>query len=350
MHLPINRSYWDSLSEDELKVFVDEIYSHYRLTGFPFHKKTLFEQKQSLKDLDDYLFKKLIIKGNIIQQSMHCLSTAWTYFPHAWEVRCSKMKTPMEVFNDDVLFKELIKKQLKMANFIGDTRIRSRLNNFTGTQSVSNFRPSAARAIYDHFLEPGSCVWDMSCGYGGRLLGAISSPKVGTYIGTDPCKKTYAGLVEMSKNLNCKEPSYYESWDGDEESKEPKIIQLHNIGSEDFLPDKESLDLCFTSPPYFDTEKYDTDVTQSYVKFPTQELWLNGFLMRTVENCLYGLKPNGYLIINIANVRTYKTIEADFLGKIKNYPFTHIDTLKLQLTAMGGKWKYEPVFVFKKRG
>lgn len=351
--LPINCSYWRDFSEEQLEFFADEIFTHYRVAGFPYHCKSLREQKQALRDMGDFFAKNCLIqKDGIIQQTMHCLSTAWTYFPHAWEIRCGKMRTPMEVFNDAASFKKLIRKQLRMATFIGNTRIRSRLNNFTGTQNVSNFRPSAARAIYDEFLETKGRVWDMSCGFGGRLLGALSSPVVGTYIGTEPSLKTYSGLVEMNKNLNVVEPSCYENWWDDEEDLEPKPIKevvLHNMGSEDFLPEKESLDLCFTSPPYFDTEKYDTAPTQSYLRFPTKELWLNGFLMKTIENCYYGLKPNSHLIINIANVKTYKTVENDLLEKMKDLPFKHVKTLQLQLATMGS-FKYEPVFVYKKMG
>ena len=152
--LPINCSYWRDFSEEQLEFFADEIFTHYRIAGFPFHCKSLREQKQALRDMGDFFAKNCLIqKDGIIQQTMHCLSTAWTYFPHAWEIRCGKMRTPMEVFNDAASFKKLIRKQLRMATFIGNTRIRSRLNNFTGTQNVSNFRPSAARAIYDEFLE-----------------------------------------------------------------------------------------------------------------------------------------------------------------------------------------------------
>lgn len=101
----------------------------------------------------------------------------------------------------------------------------------------------------------------------------------------------------------------YECWwsDDDEIGTPRKNVVIHQLGSEDFLPDKESLDLCFTSPPYFNTEEYDTAPTQSYIKFPTPELWFNDFLMKTVENCYYGLKRGAFLIINIANVKSYNT-------------------------------------------
>ena len=58
--------------------------------------------------------------------------------------------------------------------------MRSMLRRYSGTQMVSNFRPTAA-ALYDIFVDKDNplegttagTVWDPSMGYGGRLLGAI---------------------------------------------------------------------------------------------------------------------------------------------------------------------------------
>lgn len=348
---PINRIYWQDFTEEQLEFFVEEIFTHYRTVGFPYHRKSVPVQKQAMKDMDDFCYNNAVINNKgIIKLKMHCISTAWCYFPHAYEIRCSKRKTPMEIFNDDAAFKRLIRKQLKMDNAIGDPSIRKRLANFTGTQGVSNFRPTAARAIYDKYLSEPGRVYDMSCGFGGRLLGALSSPKVKEYIGTEPCQKTVNGLLEINKNLNVIDTSYECWWSDDDEIGTPrKNVVIHQLGSEDFLPDKESLDLCFTSPPYFNTEEYDTAPTQSYIKFPTPELWFNDFLMKTVENCYYGLKRGAFLIINIANVKSYKTLESDLLQGIRRLPFDHVETLKLELAAMGGR-KFEPVFVFRKCG
>ena len=38
-------------------------------------------------------------------------------------------------------------------------------------------------------------------------------------------------------------------------------------GSENFV-EKNNFDLCFTSPPYFDLERYSGEATQSYLKYP----------------------------------------------------------------------------------
>ena len=41
-----------------------------------------------------------------MRQTMHGLGTAGSYFPHMMSVRSGKFRTPMEVFEDDNLFRE----------------------------------------------------------------------------------------------------------------------------------------------------------------------------------------------------------------------------------------------------
>ena len=128
-----------------------------------------------------------------------------------------------------------------------------------------------------------------------------------------------------------------------------KTIKLHKLGSEVYEPKRESLDLCFTSPPYFDTEKYSDEPTQSYIKYPTKEEWINGFLYKTIENCYRGLKGNKYMLINIANTPKYKFIEEETIRISKELGFKQEKTIELTLSiVMGAGYKYEPIFVFKK--
>ena len=128
-----------------------------------------------------------------------------------------------------------------------------------------------------------------------------------------------------------------------------KQIDIYKQGSEDFIPEKESIDLCFTSPPYFDTEKYSGESTQSYIKFPSENEWINGLLKKTIENCYYGLKKNGYMLINIANTPKYKFIEKETVNISNEVGFIKESTVDLILSSVAGKGiKTEPVFVFRK--
>ena len=199
----------------------------------------------------------------------------------------------MEIFNDDEKLKSTIKKtwNFELKHYKGEegreknkfheNRFRQSLKIYTDTQSVSNFRPTIIKLIYEKF--GGDVVWDMSCGWGGRLLGFLITSNTKHYIGTEPSSKTYDGLQKMVKDF-----SYFE-----------KQVDIYKLGSEEYKPKKESLDLCFTSPPYFDTEKYSDEDTQSYKKFPTEDGWVNGFLRKTIQNCYDGLKDNKYMLMNI---------------------------------------------------
>lgn len=76
------------------------------------------------------------------------------------------------------------------------------------------------------------------------------------------------------------------------------------MGSEDFtikdFPQyKGYFDLYFTSPPYFNTEQYSDDESQSYKKFPTYKGWIDGFYRQTIYNACDVLKKDGVFGINI---------------------------------------------------
>ena len=270
-----------------------------------------------------------------IKQTMHGLALCWSYMPHSWKVRCNDMNSPFEAFHKDK--EKVLKKMAQMSHGNTPSGIRKTLRIMTGAQGVSNFRPTAAHAIYNRFLPDGGTTWDMSGGYGGRLLGAIKSQI--NYIATEPATDTVKGLKEIVEdwshisNIFRKVPHF-------------EIVQK---GSEDFLPDKESLDLCFTSPPYFDTEKYSDEETQSYIKFPTQDEWVDGFLRKTIQNCHYGLKPNRYMLINIANVKSFKHLEDTTIWIAEQEGFVLEEAYRLALSKISGNgFKYEPIFVFKK--
>jgi hypothetical protein len=186
----------------EFEELVEEAFLNYRTKGFPHYFLTPEEKFKNLTQLRNYSHSNLIVDGVIIQK-MHGLSLAWCYFPHSWSVQCGSMKTPMQVFDSDVDFKRAIGKRLKYGTGrITDAAIRKAVRSFSGSQGVSNFRPTAAAAIYHTYLPPtGGTVWDMSSGYGGRLLVAIACDRVSRYIGSDPCAPTMAGLRTMAREL-----------------------------------------------------------------------------------------------------------------------------------------------------
>ena len=321
----------------ELEDAVDAVFSYYRKKGYPHYTITKEEKHSHMKALIDFNYDSIFKEGDIIQ-TMHALRLCWSYFPHAWDVKCGNSKfSPTDNFNNDELFKKTISKALKWMKKHGrgvfkENRLRQSLKIYSGVQSVSNFRPTASGVIYKKYGGDG-VLWDMSSGWGGRLVGALASKTIKTYIGTEPSTKTFNGLCQIKDDF-----SYLN-----------KEVKLFCMGSEDFIPEGESLDLCFTSPPYFDTEKYADEETQSYKKFPQKESWGEGFLQKTFQNCYNGLKVGGHMIINIANTTKHKDLEEMTLNYALKVGFKPTERLNLILSSVsGGGYKREPIFVFKK--
>jgi len=158
---------------------------------------------------------------------------------------------------------------------------------------AAQFRPSAAKAIYDHF-QP-ETVLDFSMGWGDRILGAHVSDSVKKYVGIDPNVKLLAGYVEQISNYN--------------KIGKPKKFSLRPACAEDeSLVINDEFDMIFTSPPYFDKEKYDQSDMQSYKKYKGFDSWMQNFLFKTIELRSENLKRGGHLIINISDIYTRKKL------------------------------------------
>ncbi len=169
-------------SDVDIDYAIDVIFSYYRKFGFPQYKITEQEKHIHMKKLVE-LDETKLLDGDIITQTMHCLRLAWSYFPHWVDVKCGSAKlSPKGYFDDDEKLKGIIKKTWKWTlkangqNFT-ENRFRKCLKLYQGSQSVSNFRPTSAKLIYEQYGGDG-VVWDMSCGWGGRLLGALASKRI----------------------------------------------------------------------------------------------------------------------------------------------------------------------------
>ena len=355
---------------------IKEVHDSWKQKGFPYYPTDSKWRNDIFNQLVNFKRDTLVDRRNkVIGQSAHGLNLAWSYMEHAWGIKCGKMKTPMEIWEDEEHLTKGLNKILtgtffmkKPAHMITESDMRSMLRRYSGTQMVSNFRPTAAAAMYDIFVDKDSplegttagTVWDPSMGYGGRLLGAISAGV--NYIGTDPCIPTFEGLEKIR----------------DEYGHSHKSYKLLRQGSETYVPMQNSLDFVFTSPPYFGWEAYGDEPEQSSIKFSTSDMWKEKFLKQTIANAYTGLKPGKYLALNVANTKQYKTFEEDTVDLAKQVGFEHTDTWWLSLsTQQGGSAvstldgdttemkqkqqymgkyerpnipgrKYEPTFIFKK--
>ena len=321
-----------------------KVVKYWQKEGFPYintdkkFRQDKFDAFMKVNDEKSFDFNNRTFKFNNAG-----LSLANSYHPHAFEVRCNDNKCPYDVFNDYEIFSNGIRKVLTGSFFQKRSYeellvqsdqskqiIRGILRRVGGSQMVSNFRPVTASMLYKLFCDENDTIWDMSCGWGGRLLASIKA-KV-NYIGTDPNTQTQKGLKQMVTTFGDTAYNY----------------ELLTMGSEEYRPTKNSLDFAFTSPPYFDTEKYSDEKTQSYLKYSNINTWKEEFLRKTIDNCFYGLKPNHFMALNVANVKSYDTFEKDTKTIAEQVGFKLVDTFDLRLSSQQAEFKSEPIFIFKK--
>jgi hypothetical protein len=157
---------------------------------------------------------------------------------------------------------------------------------------ASQFKPSIAKAFYDYF---GSVnVLDFSAGWGDRLAGFYCGETTKSFVGIDPNSTNhpnYRRQVEFYK----KHQTLFE---------EQKQVELICSPAEDvdYSKYENYFDTIFTSPPYFDVEKYSDEDTQSYKRYTTIDSWNENFLHKTIGKLIPTLKKDGTLAINIADV------------------------------------------------
>ena len=341
-----SESMFDLSASKDLNAEVEKIFRFYRAGGYPSYSCTDYNIRKEYDKLKKFN-EMSIFDGKNIKQSMTGLGVLWVYHPHWIEVVCANEKQSLkELWENDDKLRELIRKTYLWKLKHGEmrwthNRIRQNAKVFMAKQSVSNFRPTVAKLIYNIYGNNGD-VLDMSAGFSGRLFGFFAS-NCNSYTGIEPSEKTYQGLLKMAKDL--------QEIDAFGLFPRSRSVNVYKTGSEIYNPawDK-TFDLCFTSPPYFDTERYSDECTQSYKKYPTLQLWLNGFLKQTIDNCWKYTKPLGYTIINIADTPKYKGLEKSTVDFAKQSGFAHVDTLNMEMSAISkteGR-KTEPIFIFKK--
>jgi SAM-dependent methyltransferase len=323
------------------EAFLDLAVEYWHLRGFPYYELTpqqICRELQLLMQSDP----ERVFRGNTLTSSVTGLRLANYFHPQMWHVRCTRYLSPHETFCLPDRLRAAIAKSMRIwpeRHGARGSTLRRMLRSFSNTVGVSNFRPTAARAIIHRYSPPGGRVLDFSAGYGGRLLGALTLGR--HYVGIDPCKPQVRGLRAMLKTCGS-----YRSL-----AARGEII----LGAaEDLLPHYKtgSFDLVFSSPPYFDREKYGLEPDQSFMRYPTVDRWLESFLRVVLLQSARILRRGGRLVINIG------TVPECLSHSVQEYlrPALRLQkTINLQLAKLPYKrqnakdaFKVEPIFVFQK--
>lgn len=336
--------------EDEIEI----AFNYFRKTGFPYDNLTDYEimaifRKLQAKEIQlerktDLLFDDgytMEITSDSIGQKV-----VNHFHKHIYESQAMGMRSAIQSFGIDKSLRAALKLAIKFGEHVDTDSMRTLLKRVHGTQICSNFRPLAAKTMYEYYCKdiPNARILDMSTGYGGRLLGFLASDLNGAhYFGVDPSERTCKANLEILKFF-----------------KADHLATIIQSPFEDVPQEKlVDIDFMFTSPPYFNKEIYDTDnPTQSMNRYSKYDAWYTQFWKVCINKIVTALKPGGVIAVNIADITTNSKrypLVADTIAEFLSIGLTKLDHIDLVFSTFGKgiseeKNKAEPILVYQKGG
>lgn len=275
-----------------------QIFQELRLSGFPYPVE---KTKEHYIGIIDSLCNADTCKkeDNSFGYSRAGMDICSSYCHQIFSMAANGSKSPIEIFNDDYMLLDCIKRTIKYAKKDSISAVRQGLKTYRGNRCVTIFPPMWAKTILREVCcdRENLSVLDFSCGFAGRLLGSYSSGVAMSYIGIDPIKNnimSHEKIGELIKEHSAMRNKKFHM----------KFISGCAENVIETLDDK--FDIIMTSPPYFSKEVYDNSSEQCYIKYPYYEVWKDRWLMKVLKDSYEKLNINGKIIIFASNYDKYK--------------------------------------------
>jgi hypothetical protein len=270
----------------EREALVDWVFGYYRKNGYPVFKLTEDELQADFQALKDKDPAELFVGGCIKNSNNTGLDAAKHFTADLFLAAkgAGKSKSCLEVFQDDVLFKKVLKNRMGWCTSkedgterpyifgINDKMITQGMRSSGLGYSVSHHKPLISKYVFQKYQV--KSVLDYSCGWAARCVAALS---LGVeYYGIDPLTADRVNATIKHFNgtgfavKDCSEKVNYSLF--------PQV------------------DMCFSSPPYFDLEVYSNDPTQS-LSHGSYNNWLKLYWEETVKRCKPKCKWFGFIAV-----------------------------------------------------
>lgn len=346
---PIDSKSFKKLDEEVKQTYINNIFKIYRQKNiFPI---TYFDYDGCINEVKKCLEKKVELKNGVVDLPyIQGANLCRFLFPNLMKVECkgTKNNSPYDKFMDDYKLKKAISFALTYKNGIicSPSNIRGGIE-MIGGNVATNFKPMVAKAIYEKYTPKNGVIYDFACGFGGRMLGALSSENNYKYMGVEPCTETFESLNVLGKII-------------EDATDRKNIFKVYKVGSEDFVGWDNTIDFSFSSPPYFTLEKYSDEDTQCYNKFTEVDEWIKGYVQPTIRNIYKMLKHDRYYAVNIADFKIGNK-EINYVDEWirisleEGFEFHEQLNMTLQTrrgdghSEKNGRSKKEGIFVFYKR-
>lgn len=329
------------------ELLVSVIESYFRKNGYPYTQLNSTQLQQEMQKISKT--KSPLLDDAHLQMNTVGLALANYFHPHMIKVKCRECRSPYEQFKDESLFKDAINRWMELGKKPDSSGLRRILRTRDGVRSVVNFKPAIAKYFYDTYAHENGKVLDPCAGYGGRLSGCIAANKNIFYHGIDPDGYTATGNTKMA-GFFMKQYNIFNE-------REYKFRFRFDLGcAEDVMPGLETSSYCliFTSPPYWNIEKYSKNPDQSYLRYPEYDLWRDRFLRKILTESIRIAKDDGHIVFNVKNYKKIP-IATDLCNMAKELGLKLIKTYQMRLAnsefhRKSGEptWHTEPIFVFMK--
>lgn len=286
--MALTKDYTKKEKNEQTKIILQLIKLIRTINEFPifyFNEQGIDQEIQSIINKNDVC----LLNGVISTQCAHGLLLLDYLFPNLHQATTFKEQASIyDRFYQDNVLETCLDIWLSRGNDLNSLRTMFMGIGRLFWDTPINFSPMRAKIFYECFCPKDGVIYDYSAGYGGRMLGALSSKRNFTYIATEPNTATYQNLLNLGSKIErntLRKNSFY----------------IYNKCSEDLILPTESIDLAFSCPPFFKKEKYSDEDTQSINKYPDYCNWLNLYVKPTIINCYNALKPGGVYGVDISN-------------------------------------------------
>lgn len=312
----------DKCQEEKANALFNEIKSK----GFPYppikdsnHYIAIIDRMYNLKSVDvtDGIVDKYLRSG---------LEICSSYCPQIFDMHSFGSLSPMQIFNDDELFKDCIRRTIKYAKKDTVNAVRQGLKTYRKNRCVTSFPPMWAKTILNNFYknESNLSLLDFSCGFGGRLIGSYCSKNILKYTGIDPIETNIQSNVSISRLI-----------DEHAELRNNEFKSNFICGTaEDNIPIlDDQYDVIMTSPPYFNKEIYSKDLTQCQIKYNEYNQWKDNWFLPVLSMAYDRLKIGGKMIVFASNYNRF-TIGEDCKSILKNISSFNPICIKFALPSL----------------
>lgn len=321
----LTAKYIRTLSKQDREQFVEPLFEYFREAGWIYPTISDKELKKDWQKLCNY--EPDISTKKLFNNSSMATSICKHFCKSFWYVAEKGKPTMLDLWDDDEFLNKLIKNRLVInwnssVNETFNISHRMMIQGMRSMRAVSPttmFKPNIAKYICTRYSNPGDVVGDYSAGFGGRMLGAASCGR--KYIGIDPL--TVPELREMRDFFGFE-------------------AELIHDQSENVRKTKNCMDLCWSSPPYYDQEYYSSDESQAYSK--GEHYFYNVYWKQTLLNVKHMLKPGGWFGLNIKNYTKMLEMAQDVFGDVNDK--IALRTIRSHLNKKAGTEKYEYIYMF----